>query len=92
MTREEIIEGLRGIHAVALDEKQLYINGMRMARFNALITGAAELLEIRTPVKVKPDYDFDTGGRFSRCPTCRALIRRGSSYCWNCGQMLAWED
>ena len=90
MNRQEIIEGLRDIHAVALDERQLYINGMRMARFNALINGAAELLALRDEITIHPDYNFDTAGRYSRCPTCRALVRR-SSYCWNCGQAFRWE-
>lgn len=91
MTRQEIIEGLRGIHAVALDERQLYINDMSMQRFNALLREAAELLEKQRPVTVKPDYNFDTGGRYGRCPVCKSLIRRQGVYCWSCGQMLRWE-
>lgn len=93
MTREEIIKGLLDIHAVTANYKgdQVIIHSMPMTRLTAILNGAVELLNMTEQVAVKPDYNFDTGGRYGRCPACRTLVRSRSGYCWNCGQRFKWE-
>lgn len=51
MTREEIIEGLLGIHAVTANYKgdQVYIHSMPMMKLTAILNGAAELLKAEAP-------------------------------------------
>ena len=47
MTREEIIEGLLGIHAVTANYKgdQVILHSMPMPRLTGILYGAAELLK-----------------------------------------------
>ena len=55
-----VIERLQGIHAVALDKKQLYINNMSMKELNTLIDDAVAvitLLEAPLPDQDKADLD-----------------------------------
>lgn len=51
MTREEIIEGLRGIHAVTANYKgdQVILHSMPMTKLTAILYGAAELLKAEAP-------------------------------------------
>lgn len=56
MTREEIIQGLEDIHAVAcgLDGNQCYINGIGIRQLSELIKGAVEMLKAQEAVDAVP--------------------------------------
>lgn len=89
MTLEEIIRALRGCGYDCAGNTCPYWPEDRCS--SKMHMDAVALLEKQKPVPVKPDYNFDTGGRYGRCPVCKSLIRRQGVYCWSCGQMLRWE-
>lgn len=57
---DEVIERMKGIHAVALDKTELYINNMSMKELNTLINDAVAVMTLlKAPLPDQDKADLD---------------------------------
>lgn len=97
-TREQVIEGLNDIHAVAcgLGDDQCYLNSIGIKQLQTLINDATELLRAQEPIAPNhvEDGNYENSGivnHWFMCGKCGSCVDPGDKYCRECGKAVKWE-
>lgn len=97
MTREEIIKGLLGIHAVTANYKgdQVILHNMPMKKLTGILYGAAELLKAQEPTSTpEAEWLLYKGRHGATCSFCKHTYNdvydaeNYDYYCRHCGAKI----